>query len=316
VGRLPLRSHDEGREKGGGRRRTVVVALALPAALLLSGCSKDAQVGFLGTPDKNMTNQTAGIIDLWNGSWIAALTVGALVWGLMIWCMIVYRRRKDDHGLPAQIRYNIPLEILYIVVPIMMVGALFIKTVPVQAAIVDNSGKADLTINVVAKQWAWDFNYRDANVYEVGVQGQLDGKPGVQAQLPTLYLPVNKRVQFILTSRDVIHSFWIPATLFKLDAIPGVENKYQMVPKVTGTFKGKCSELCGEYHSEMLFNVAVVTQEQFDQHLADLKAKGQVGQLDSNLGRSKTPPGGAVPFNNGGDAVPSDSAAATQGTGS
>jgi len=284
--------------------------------MLLSGCSKDAQVGFLGTPDKNMTDQTSRIIDLWNGSWISALAVGALVWGLMIWCMIVYRRRKDDHRLPPQIRYNIPLEILYIVVPIMMVGALFIKTVPVQAAIIDNSAKPDLSINVVAKQWAWDFNYRDANTYEVGVQGELNGKPGVEKQLPTLYLPVDKRVQIILTSRDVIHSFWIPATLFKLDAIPGVENKYQMVPHVVGTFKGKCSELCGEYHSEMLFNVAVVSQSEFDQHMADLKAKGQVGELDSNLGRAKTPPGGAVPFNNGSDPVPSDSAAATQGTGS
>jgi len=148
------------------------------------------------------------------------------------------------------------------------------------------------------------------------VQGQLNGKPGVEKQLPTLYLPVNKRVEFVLTSRDVIHSFWIPATLFKLDVIPGIENKYQMVPQVTGTFKGKCSELCGEYHSEMLFNLAVVTQEQFDQHLADLKAKGQVGRLDANLGRSKTPPGGSVPFNNGADPVPSQSAGATQGTGS
>jgi cytochrome c oxidase subunit II len=292
---------------GRGRRLTVVVALALPAALLLSACSKDAEVGFLGTPDKNMTDHTAETIDLWNGSWIAALAVGALVWGLMIWCMIVYRRRRGDTTLPAQVRYNIPLEILYIVVPVMMVGALFIKTVPVQASVIDTSAKPDVNINVVAKQWSWDFNYTDANVYEVGVQAELTGKPGVEETLPTLYLPVDKRVEFTLTSRDVIHSFWIPATLFKLDAIPGVENKYQMTPHVTGTFKGKCSELCGEYHSEMLFNVAVVTQAEYEQHLADLRAKGQVGSLDSNLGRAKTPPGGAVPFN---------SAAATQGTGS
>jgi len=284
--------------------------------MLLSGCSKDAQVGFLGTPSRDTTNQTGRIIDLWNGSWIAALSVGVLVWGLMVWCMIVYRRRRGQGRLPAQVRYNIPLEILYIVVPIMMVAALFIKTAQAQAEIIDTDAKPDLTIGVVAKQWAWDFNYTDSNVYEVGVQGQLDGKPGVEAQLPTLYVPVNKRVKFLITSRDVIHSFWVPAWLYKLDAIPGVVNSFEIVPQETGDFRGKCSELCGEYHSEMLFNVAVVTQEQFDQHLADLKAKGQVGQLDSNLGRSKTPPGGAVPFNNGGDAVPSDSAAATQGTGS
>jgi cytochrome c oxidase subunit 2 len=84
-----------------------------------------------------------------------------------------------------------------------------------------------------------------------------------------------------------------------------------MVPQVAGTFKGKCSELCGEYHSEMLFNVAVVTQAEFDQHMADLKTEGHVGQLDTNLGRSKTPPGGAVPFNGG--ALPTESPSATQG---
>ncbi|HEY6796957.1 MAG TPA: cytochrome c oxidase subunit II [Kineosporiaceae bacterium] len=308
-----MRSHEEGRGKGGRSRRAVVPALVLPGVLLLSGCSKEAQLGFLGTPDRNTTNQTARIIDLWNGSWVAALAVGALVWGLMIWCMIVYRRRKDDHRLPPQVRYNIPLEILYIVVPIMMVAALFIKTADAQAKIIDISAKPDLTINVVGKQWSWDFNYRDANVYETGIQGELDGKRGVEAQLPTLYLPVNKRVEFIVTSRDVIHAFWIPATLFKIDAIPGVENKYQMVPQVTGTFKGKCSELCGEFHSEMLFNVAVVSQAEFDQHMADLRAKGHVGQLDTNLGRSKTPPGGAVPFNGG--AVPTESPAASTGTG-
>jgi cytochrome c oxidase subunit II len=284
VERPPLRSHDEGLEQGGRRRRAVVLALTLPGVLLLSGCSKDASLGFLGLPGRNVTNQTGRIIDLWNGSWIAALSVAALVWGLMIWCMVVYRRRRDDHRLPPQVRYNIPLEILYIVVPIMMVAGLFVETAQAQSKILDTSAKPDLTINVVGKQWAWDFNYLDANVYEAGVQGELNGKPGVEAQLPTLYLPVNKRVEFLITSRDVVHSFWIPATLFKIDAIPGLTNKYEMVPEMIGTFKGKCSELCGEYHSEMLFNVSVVSQAEFDQHMADLQAKGQVGRLDANLG--------------------------------
>jgi cytochrome c oxidase subunit 2 len=273
------------------------VALTLPAILLLSGCSKEAKLGYLPLPDADTTNQTAGIVRLWDGSWIAALTVGALVWGLMIWCMIVYRRRKGDNRLPAQVRYHIPLEILYTVVPIMMVLTLFDQTAGTQARIVDTSAKPDLTINVVGKQWAWDFNYLDSNVYEVGVQGELNGKPGVEAGLPTLYLPVNKRVEFEITSRDVIHSFWIPAFLFKLDAIPGVDNRYQVIPQVEGKFQGKCSELCGEYHSEMLFNVQVVSQDAYDRHMADLKAQGKIGKLDANLGRSKTPAGGAVPFN-------------------
>ena len=111
----------------------------------------------------------------------------------------------------------------------------------------------------------------------------LTGKEGAEASLPTLYLPVGKRTEFILTSRDVIHSFWVPAFLQKLDMIPGRVNKFQVVPTETGDFKGKCAELCGAYHSQMLFNVKVVDQATYDAHIAELKAKGNTGQLDNSL---------------------------------
>jgi cytochrome c oxidase subunit 2 len=269
-------------------------------ALLLSGCSNELTRGWLpSTP--TTTNQTGRIMSLWNGSWIAAWLVGFLVWGLIIWCVVAYRRRRTETGLPAQIRYNLPLEIMYTVIPLIMIAVLFFFTARDEAAIADVSAKPDVTVNAVGKQWAWDFNYlqqdgRPLNLYEAGIQGQLSGKPGVEAQLPTLYLPVGRRVEFQLTSRDVIHSFWIPAFLYKLDVIPGVRNKFQVTPGAIGTFKGKCAELCGEYHSEMLFNVRVVSQADFDAHLQQLRAQGNVGVLESNLGRSYTPPGpGAVP---------------------
>jgi len=160
-----LLSHDEGRAEGRRGRRLVAAALTLPGVLLLSGCGKEASNGFLPVPQKNMTNQTSRVIDLWNGSWIAALAVGVLVWGLTIWCIVVYRRRRSDRGLPPQVRYNIPLEILYIAVPVMMVAGLFVETAQAQAEILDLGKKPDYTIGVVAKQWSWDFNYFDANVY-------------------------------------------------------------------------------------------------------------------------------------------------------
>lgn len=238
---------------------------------------------------RDTTDQTARIMQLWNGSWIAALLVGALTWGLMIWCMIAYRRRKSDTGLPSQFRYNVPMEILYIVVPMMMIGVLFFFTARDQAAIAATDQRPDVRVNVVAKRWAWDFNYLDANVYETGVQGQLDGQEGVERQLPTLYLPVDQRVEFTLNSRDVAHSFWIPAFLYKLDALPGVTNRFQVTPTRVGDFKGKCAELCGEFHSEMLFNVKVVEQADYDAHLQTLRQRGQVGTLDANLGLSESP---------------------------
>jgi cytochrome c oxidase subunit 2 len=300
VGRPALRSHEVVRAQRGSRRRAAVVTAGVGAALVLSGCENHLETGWLpSTP--STTDQTGRIITLWNGSWIAAWLVGFLVWGLIIWCVVAYRRRRNETGLPAQIRYNLPLEIMYTVIPLIMVAVLFFFTARDEAAIADVSAKPDVTINVVGKQWAWDFNYlqqngQALNVYEAGVQGQLTGKPGVESELPTLYLPVGRRVQFELTSRDVIHSFWIPAFLYKLDVIPGVRNKFQVVPEKVGSYKGKCAELCGEYHSEMLFNVRVVPQAEFDAHMQQLRSQGHVGTLDSNLGRSYTPPGpGAVP---------------------
>jgi cytochrome c oxidase subunit 2 len=284
-----LRSH-EGfdarvvRTRGG--RPVIATLLAAVTAVLASGCTPQVERGWLPADSVGTTNQTKLITDFWNNSWIAALVVGVLVWGLIIWCMVVYRRRKGDDEFPPQIQYNLPMEILYTVVPMIMVAVLFYYTARDEAAIADVSKTPDVTVEVVGKQWSWDFNYLDAGVYETGVHGELDGEPGVQEELPTLYLPVNKRVEFVITARDVDHSFWIPAFLYKIDMIPGRVNRFQVIPLREGTFQGKCAELCGEFHSAMLFNVKVVDQAAFDAHMADLRARGQVGELGGDLNRS------------------------------
>ena len=270
-------------------------ALVVAAAFLLSGCSSGPlKYGWLPAPDLNMTDKTGRIIYLWNGSWIAALIIGVLVWGLTVWCIFAYRRRRDEAGIPPQVRYHLPLEVFYTVVPLIMVGVLFFFTARDQAAIAAIDEKPDVTIGVIGKQWAWDFNYLNApgeadDVYESGVQALLTGEPGAEKEIPTLYLPVNQKIRFELNARDVIHSFWIPAFLYKMDVVPGLTNEFQLTPQRTGTFKGKCAELCGEFHSEMLFNVKVVERAEYDAHMAELKAKGQTGLLETDLGRSTLP---------------------------
>ncbi len=270
------------------RRKTLARAgfLALVVAVLSAGCSvENVERGFLpGEP--GVTNQTDRIVTLWNGSWIAALAVGVLVWGLTVWCVVVYRKRKDDETLPVQLRYHVPLELMYTVVPILMIGVLFFYTQRDMGAIVDTSAEPDVRVGVYGKMWSWDFNYLDEGVWESGVQAINDGEPGIEETLPTLYLPVGERVEFTLDSRDVIHSFWVPAFLFKMDVIPGRTNVFQVVPEREGVYQGKCAELCGEYHSDMLFNVAVVSREEFDAHVDELRALGQTGELGSELDRS------------------------------
>ena len=183
------------------------------AAGLLAGCSTGIANGALpSTPE--ITNQTGTIIHLWNGSWIAALSVGVITWGLILWCVAVYRKRKDDNKLPPQTRANLPLELMYTAIPLIMIAVLFKFTASDIAEIRDVSAKPDITIEAIGKQWSWDFNYKEPDTHTAGVQATLTGKEGVEATLPTLYLPVNKRVEFHIMSRDVNHSFWIPAFLY------------------------------------------------------------------------------------------------------
>jgi cytochrome c oxidase subunit 2 len=212
-------------------------------------------------------------MSLCQGSWLAALLVGLLVWGLLIWAIVAYRRKAGD-ALPAQVKYNVPIEILYTVAPLLMVLALFYFTARDQTILTKVSNDQKHTVNVVGWRWSWGFNYLEESAYEVGTP----------AQRPTLWLPVNEKVKFELTSPDVIHSFWIPAFLMKMDVIPGRKNAFELTPDRIGTFAGKCAELCGVDHSRMLFDVKVVTRAEYDAHIAQLKAIGQSGVLDS--GRS------------------------------
>ncbi|MGH9250732.1 MAG: aa3-type cytochrome oxidase subunit II [Acidimicrobiales bacterium] len=254
-------------------RRRVTTALALGAAtLLVSGCSAEIvdQWRRGGFPEP-ATEQTHLIGDLWNGTWIAALAIGVLVWGLILWASFAYRRRHDD--IPPQTRYNLPIEFLYTVAPLAVIGALFYFTVDRQNEILDTSSEPDLTVGVVGQQWAWTFNYLDEDVYDVGTT----------TDPATLYLPVDQTVRFELASPDTVHSFWVPSFYMKMDVIPGHANVFHATPNREGTFAGKCAELCGVYHSRMLFTVAVVSQDEYEDHLEDLRDAGQTGEVEAPL---------------------------------
>ncbi len=274
------------------RRKLALVSLFSSVALILAGCTPEVQRGFL--PDSaGVTNHTDRIIGLWTTSWIVLLLVGIVAWGLMAWALIVYRRRKGETGLPAQLRYNMPIEALFTAIPLILVLGFFVFTARDTAAIEAKIENPDVEIEVIAKQWSWDFNYVDANVYDSGIQAQFTGtEENIMETLPTLYLPVGKSVQIDLTSRDVIHSFWVVEFLYKKDMFPAKTNYMYFTPLKEGTYVGKCAELCGEYHSMMLFNVKVVSQAEYDSHLASLAAKGNVGQLSTEYDRNQNLPGG------------------------
>ncbi len=252
------------------------MVLAGFSPLLLGGCSKDTvdQMKRLGLPQSS-DDRSAYMFDLWIGAWITAGLIGVLVWGLIFWTSFHYRRRGDDE-VPRQVRYNLPMEMLYTVAPVIIILVLFFFTVKTDNQIGEKVTHPDHTITVTAQQWSWTFNYVDdkalgghTDVYDIGTP----------ALKPTLWLPVGESVTFTLHSPDVIHSFWVPSFYFKMDVIPGRHNSFSMTPTRLGQFDGRCAELCGLHHSRMLFTVNIVTPAQYDAHLRDLRHKGQTGLL-------------------------------------
>jgi cytochrome c oxidase subunit 2 len=235
--------------------------------LTLTACSSDELPTF-AMPARDTTNQAERILSLWQGSWIAALAVGAIVWGLIVWTVIFHRRRRGETGLPPQTRYNLPVEVLYTVVPFIAISVFFYFTARDEVRIMRTTANPDHKIIVTGFQWSWQFTYSSDG------GAQTTGTPG---KPPTLVLPEGESVQFRLVSDDVIHSFWVPAFLFKMDVIPGQRNRFEVTPTQQGTFKGKCAELCGQDHARMLFNVEVVSPSEFDTRVADLAASNEAG---------------------------------------
>lgn len=275
------------------RFRWAILPISALLIATLTGCSQtELSRGFLpGTP--GITNHTDQITKLWVDSWLVLYAVGIIAWGLMFWAIIVYRRRKGDREIPPQLRYNMPIETLFTVVPFILVLGYFAQTT-IDMQNIERKVDSEYRIEVIGKQWSWDFNYTNANVYDSGLQLPENQS---EAELPTLYLPVGKTVEIDLTSRDVIHSFWVIDFLYKKDVFPGSVNHMYFTPEKIGDYKGKCAELCGEFHSAMLFNVKVVDQNTFDQHMKSLAAQGYVGQLTAdpkdpnNLNRNGNLPG-------------------------
>jgi cytochrome c oxidase subunit 2 len=249
------------------RRLAVGAAVGL-SLLMLAGCSEEtkAQADRWAMPANSpATIEGHDIASLWKYAWIAALITGVIVWSLIFYVAWRYRRRHEDE-IPVQTRYNLPLEIFYTIAPIMMVIVLFYWTVTVQNRIKpEHPVDPDLVVDVVGQQWQWTFNHAVPDSSPDGFKYVYEA--GTARYIPTLVLPVDETVRFNLSSPDVIHSFWVPAFLMKMDVVPGRANFFQVTPNQTGWYDGKCTELCGVYHSRMLFNVHVVTQTEYQQYL-------------------------------------------------
>lgn len=268
------------------RRRRLRAPLAgvLFLVLLASGCADDTEAGRLAMPEPASV-QGQETLDLWQGAWIAALVTGAIVWGLIFFAVVRFRRRSDDE-IPIQTRYNLPLEIFYTLAPVVMVIVFFNHTVKVQNEVLRDDAP-DNIIEVTGQQWQWTFNYGLGEMDESADDDRFDDQyaydeyayeVGTGSYIPELWLPVDETTRFNLYSPDVVHNLGIPSFMMRMDVIPGRVNHYAVTPDRIGVYRGACYELCGVYHSRMLFEVHVVSREDYDAHLAEIEDAGRTSE--------------------------------------
>lgn len=237
-----------------GAWRLVAVAAA---ATIATGCELP---GF-GAPDPKST-EGESIYSLWQGFFIASIFVALLVWGLIIYSIIRYRRRDEE--MPSQKPYNIPVEILYTTAPVLIVAVLFGFSVATEGVATEVPDDPAVRIEVVGFQWSWQFVYPDEDIV-------VTGDPG---EPPEMVIPLGQPTELVLVSTDVNHSFWVPDFLSKRDLIPGVNNSIAVTPTEVGSYVGRCAEFCGLDHWRMYFSVRVVSQDDYDAWIDEQLAEG------------------------------------------
>jgi cytochrome c oxidase subunit 2 len=243
----------------GRGRRLLTAAAAAAAVVAVSACSSS-----FGMP-RGASEQGRDIFDLWQVFMVAGILVAALVYGLIVWSLIRYRRRRGDRedALGRQFGSNVPLEIAYTAIPIVIVIGLFTLSLRTEQRVNDVAPDPDVILHVEAFTWGWRFTYEGSDVQVVS------DPSGESVAGPEIALPRGQTVRIVLTSDDVIHAFWVPDFLFKRDAIPGHVNEFDVTPTESGTYDGTCAEFCGLNHAYMTFRVAVVEPAAFDRWLDD-----------------------------------------------
>lgn len=267
------------------RRPIATVVVAAVIAVVVGGC--------LPTP---RSTEARAIATLWDQFIVAAILVGGLVWTLITLALLRYRRRPgDENRVPPQIGHITWLEVLWTAVPIVTILVLFGLTLSTLSK-VDAQAATPVTVDVTAFRWSWRFDYEGSGVSVIG---------GPETQ-PEMVVPIGEPIRINLNAVDVDHSFFVPAFLFKRDAIPGKPNAFDITITDPGTYSGQCAEFCGVFHARMTLTVRAVTRPEFDAWIA----QQQSGAPSAPASPSNSPAPGAPASN---PAAPSSGAEASAG---
>jgi cytochrome c oxidase subunit 2 len=223
-------------------------------ALVLTGCGDPKLSALL--PKGPVGEEQLSLIYL---SAAIMLLVTVVVMVIFIYVVVRFRSRPgQEDEIPEQVEGNHKLEIIWTVIPIILLLVLAVPTVMSTFSQAENVSEEEGTVNVkvIANQFWWEFQYPDEGI--------------VTSQ--ELYIPKGQWVQFELTSKDVLHSFWVPALGGKQDTNPGLINPLKLRADEVGIYEGRCAELCGQAHALMNFRVVAVEPEEYEQWVAQMQA--------------------------------------------
>lgn len=221
--------------------------------LVLTGCAQDPYLSALD-PKGPVASAQLSLIML---SLYIMIGVFIVVMVIYVYVLFRFRKRPGQTGIPEQVEGNHKLEIIWTVIPLILLAVLAVPTVSLTFDLAEkHSSEEALQVKVVAHQFWWEFEYPDLEISA----GQ------------DLYIPTGQKVQFQVTSKDVMHAFWVPALGGKIDTNPGMINNMWLHADKPGTYKGKCAELCGPSHALMDFKVVAVEPAEFDKWVSNMKA--------------------------------------------
>src|SRR6478672_10256098 len=255
---------------------TVLVAFGVALLLVLALVSgAGARIVESLFPPVAVTEQGAHIRDLYTFVFLIAAIIFFIVEGLIVYTVLRYRRKPGDDSLPAQTHGNAIAELVWTVVPTIIVAVLFVVSWQTLNVVDTKTTQPDLKIRAVAGQFQWQFDYMPSTYTTVkDANGNIPRAPDplFSQFVPTgadggLVVPTGRTVQLYLTSPDVIHAFYVPQFLFKRDVVPGQVNRFEFTVDAGDagqTFRGQCAELCGIGHQAMHFDVVAVTDADYD----------------------------------------------------
>lgn len=218
---------------------------------------------------RGVTPLSHDMYDLHMVAMLICAIIGVVVFGVMIYSLIFHRKSR---GYKADVFHeHYVLEVVWSIIPFLILVALAIPATKVLMRM-DDTENADVTIKVVGYQWKWQYQYLDQGIsfysvlstpYEQIQNKEPKGEWYLLEVDKPLVLPINKKIRFLVTANDVVHSWWVPDLGIKRDAIPGFMHEAWARIEKPGVYRGQCTELCGIYHGFMPIVVKAVTQKEF-----------------------------------------------------